>query len=488
MTTERNASRASELIKEGTGYVRDGRMADAYRTFREVTAIDPNNEYAWIWISQTSTDRAERQAAINRALQINPNSQYAQQALSRMSQEDTAANPQYPPRPGVIGGGETSGQMGGRVTLPANTSEADDLRAAMAADKGNKKKSRNKQAEPPIIEQSRQTQQMTSQRPHRRSNPLRLVLLGLIAFIILGGLLAYVLLNKQDTQTSVVGDNPTLVATETTAPATSTTGTPGTAATTVATTTNPAPATSPTANAGGVALVPTPTLVSGAASVAAGSVTPAGTTAANIAPATTSAATTSAANTTAAATTPTASTTTAVATSPAATTPAATGNNNSTTDQLNQAQQLVSTGDYKGAIALLSDLVKNEPQNVSANFRLGSAYLGAPTDQLGGADRYTEALKSFKRVTDLAPTWAGGHARLGETYAAKGDLPNAITAFTRSLELDPNGPERWLALATLYDKNNQPAEAAYARSRAQNLGATPPPTTAAPAPTPTVKK
>jgi FimV-like protein len=169
-----------------------------------------------------------------------------------------------------------------------------------------------------------------------------------------------------------------------------------------------------------------------------------------------------------------------------------------TSDQLNQAQQFVTTGDYKGAISLLNEVLKTDSRNVSANFFLGTAYLNAPIEQLGGVDRFDQALKSFTRVTELAPTWAGGYARLGETYGVKGDLPSAIAAFTRSLELDPNGSERWLALAGLYQRNNQPAEAAYARSRAQGLNPTPVgsvaattpvgTSTAIPAPTPTASR
>jgi Flp pilus assembly protein TadD len=74
--------------------------------------------------------------------------------------------------------------------------------------------------------------------------------------------------------------------------------------------------------------------------------------------------------------------------------------------------------------------------------------------------------------------------------AGQGDLKAAIAAYSKSLELDPNGPERWLALAAVYDRDNQPEQARFAREKAGNLAATPTPTptpSPTPAPTPTPK-
>jgi tetratricopeptide (TPR) repeat protein len=146
-------------------------------------------------------------------------------------------------------------------------------------------------------------------------------------------------------------------------------------------------------------------------------------------------------------------------------------------DKLLQAgRQSATTGDYKTAINSINEALNLDPRNVAANLELGLAYLRAPDDATAGVkSRFDEATRAFTKVTEQAPTWAAGWARLGEAQTAKGDVPNAIKSYTKSLELDSNGAERWLALADLYEQNNQSAEATYARQRAQGLSATPPP-------------
>lgn len=452
----------NDLMKDGIRYVRDGRYNDAYRTFREVVNRDPNNEHAWIWISQTSSDLAERRMAIDKAFEINPGSEHARQALARLEQEQANAAPP-PPSGGVIGGSEAR-SGGGRVRLTSELDQQDDLRAAMGArDDDNKKKGKKgKQPDPRASGDLRQSPQMVTQRtqPQRkRGNPLRVISLVLLILAILAMVAVVWFRNQQQNQVATTPD-ATTVATETTAAAT----TPAVETTAAAATT---PAVETTANA----------TTAAATTVAAN--------------ATTAAATTATGGGLAATPTPVAGASApATATGPASTAVPGTSGQAGAEAQLNQAQQSIAQGDYKGAITLLNQAVNSDPRSLSANFRLGAAYLAAPTDQLPtGVDRFAEAIKSFQRVTELAPTWPGGYARLGEAYAAKGDIPAAINAFTKSLELDPNGPERWLALASLYDKNNQPAEASYARTRAQGLNtpaASPAAaTTAAPAVTPT---
>jgi tetratricopeptide (TPR) repeat protein len=500
MTAGSDASRVNELMQEGIRYVRDNQMNEAYRVFREVVNRDPNNEYAWIWVSQTSTDRREKREAIDRAFAINPNSQHARQALARLEQEEAVAAPVAPTfRPNSIGGEEAPGRSGGAMRFnPQPLNDPNDLRAAMGGDDGGRsKKGRDKKTKRVA---TTQIGSPPPQRPRRRSSPLRLILLLLIILVIGGGIVYY-LLGRQTTTVSEVTSPPA----ETTAPVAvagsttpgleNTTAAPGTTSAATAETGTTAAATGGTSGAAtpaatvdnsNVGLVPTPTPLSGAATPAS----PSGVGSPTAAASTTAGATTAASSTTAAS----ATTSAATGSTPAASTtsPASVPGTNAqpaTGDPVNQAQQLISSGNYKAAITLLNDVIKNDPRNVTANLRLGAAYLAAPADQLtSGVNRYDEALKSFRQVTELAPTWPGGFARLGETYAAKGDVPAAIAAFTRSLELDPNGPERWLALASLYDRNNQPAEAAYARSRAQGLNPTPAGNSAAPAPTPTVTR
>src|SRR4051812_25015160 len=68
-------------MQQGIRQVREGHMGQAYLIFKKVIERDPRNEFAQIWISVTSEDRAEKRAALEKALEINPNSQHAKEAL-----------------------------------------------------------------------------------------------------------------------------------------------------------------------------------------------------------------------------------------------------------------------------------------------------------------------------------------------------------------------------------------------------------------------
>jgi cytochrome c-type biogenesis protein CcmH/NrfG len=192
---------------------------------------------------------------------------------------------------------------------------------------------------------------------------------------------------------------------------------------------------------------------------------------------TTTTAAVSAATTTAIATTSAPATTTTVAATTAPITtvvPGQAGASGPVSEQvqnlLKAGRQSVAAGDFKTALTAINDALKLDSRNVVANLELGMVYLKAPNDQaVGNVNRADEALKAFKKVTDQAPTWAAGWARLGDAQAVKGDIPGAIKSYVRSMELDANGAERWLVLAGLYERNNQTAEATYARQRAQGI-------------------
>ncbi|MEI6046770.1 MAG: tetratricopeptide repeat protein, partial [Chloroflexota bacterium] len=193
MTTDSNASKTNELMKDGIRQVRDGRYTDAYRTFREVINLDPNNEHAWIWISQTSTDLTERRTALNRAFEINPSSEYAKQALTRLELEESAAtNPAPPVRPGVIGGEEAPGQVGGAVRLSKQSADdPNDLRSAIGD--GGKKKGKGRGKEPKEVDPRssgslRQNPKMVTQstgkpKGGKRFRLIALVVLGLVVVV-----------------------------------------------------------------------------------------------------------------------------------------------------------------------------------------------------------------------------------------------------------------------------------------------------------------
>ncbi len=86
-------------MQKGIRFVREGQQEEAYLTFREVVALNPANEYAWVWVSQTSPDLKERRSAIEKAFKLNPASVPARQALERLNRKITATPKLEPPPP-----------------------------------------------------------------------------------------------------------------------------------------------------------------------------------------------------------------------------------------------------------------------------------------------------------------------------------------------------------------------------------------------------
>ncbi len=452
---------SNDLIKEGIQRVQANQAAEAYPLFKEATSRDPNNEFAWIWLSVTSNNRTEKRAALDRALQINPNSQHASDALRALEAEEgnlpaasTAAYGATPPPPNFT----TSPRIGEseQSTAPRYT-QSDPLRAALSDEPDGKKAKAPKVTKVKI---NNKDQRMISQPPRGQATArrIRIILLVFLVLILIGLAAYFVLQQLQKNQDANQANNPPPTADTTTAAATS---------------------------------------INVTTTVAAGTTSAVATTAAVVttaAPATTAVATTVAGTTTAASTT-----TTATTAATGTTLPAGSADTAQVAKALQAARDSLASGDYKAAISSYQTALQSDPRNVAANLGLGNAYLTAPVSAIpSGVDRFVEAVRAFRLVTGQAPNWPGGHTRLGEALAAQGDLKGAIAAFSKGLELDPNGPERWLALASLYDRDNQPEAARFARERAGNLSAaptatpvpTPQPTNrpAPPAPTPTPKK
>jgi Tfp pilus assembly protein PilF len=445
------------LMKEGMKLVQEQRPAEAYGLFREVTSRDPQNEFAWIWLSLTSQNQGEKRAALERALQINPNSQHAREALRALDAEQTAqatTPTTYGARPNArIGATETS-------TAP---NQGDPLRAALSDDdKGRKAKKPPKAAKTTVVKDQR----MISQQPRSRAVAQRIRIAVLFVLAIVATLLiVYFVLQQTRNQ------NGTQEATN-----------PSPEATTAAATTAAA-----TTAAATEAATPIAVTTAAATTVAAST-----TSAATTAPATTVAATT-AATTTTAVTSPTATTlaTTTATTTGTTTLPAGNSEAAQIAKNLQTARDSLAAGDYKSAISAYKAALQVDSSNVAASLGLGQVYMTAPDSALPtGTNRWGEAVQAFKVVTTQAPNWPGGYTLLGQALAGQGDLKAAIAAYSKSLELDPNGPERWLALAAVYDRDNQPEQARFAREKAGNLAATPTPTptpSPTPAPTPTPK-
>ena len=419
MAIGNDASRGAELIQQGIRQVREGRTPEAYTVFREAVASDPGNEFGWIWLSITSTDQTEKRTALERALQINPNSSHARQALRNLEANApsqptalTAQTDRLPivPSPPLTAKRGLSARIGEQKVTPSLEVE-DNLAQDLRQPEARSRRITPRQTAPtaPLVG--------TRSAGQRFASAVRVILLSLVGLIIIGLVCFWVYTN--------VINKPANVA-ETVAPTangpTTATTTLGTTDTIVTTEAAPIATLAPTIEVA-TALAPSPTPQ----------------TALLISP-----------------------------TPPAATaTPNAVQTSAQVTKLLADGQNSAASNDFKTAIQDFKQALSFDPTNIQANLRLGLAYLTAPAAQLDTPDRYAGAISALQTVTDLAPTWSGGWGQLGAAYAAKGDLPNAIKAYRTSLQLDPNGPERWLALATLYDRTNQPTEALAARNQAQ---------------------
>lgn len=500
---------SNELMQEGIRHVREGRMGDAYKVFKKVIDRNPRNEFAWIWVSVTSEDRAEKRAALEKALEINPNSQHAKEALRTLNAEESRLAPkpdptnqptvplnvvtpapaptppiESPATPGPIGKSDTASnpvRIGnirttsrpGRINPQEIVSNPfyempSELAQKVAADKANadtkpyrigqaensskpaRAGTRESNTSPQLQDVSTPVNLVNASKVSSKKNEtiaaadraantrekrerlffrrIRLTALFILAIVVvlLAAFYVFNLLQKQSNQPQASQTNQ----------ASLTTG--------------------PTAS--GLSDTARPTIT--------------------VPPATTGPATTT--NATPA---------TSQDTSTAPTAPTGTGQRQAViTKNLQAATNSQASGDYQGAFTAYQAVIQADASNVSANLGLGMLYLSAPANAIpSGTNRYAGAVQAFQVVTAQNPNWAGGYSHLGEALALQGNVKDAITAYSRSLELDPNGPERWLALAALYEKDNQPDQARFCRERAGNPApaptATPVPTTAPPSTT-----
>ena len=61
--------------------------------------------------------------------------------------------------------------------------------------------------------------------------------------------------------------------------------------------------------------------------------------------------------------------------------------------------------------------------------------------------KYDEAVKYFKKSTEINNEFADGFYQLGMTYTAQNKIPEALAALKRFMELDPESPNYQTAKA-----------------------------------------
>jgi tetratricopeptide (TPR) repeat protein len=109
-------------------------------------------------------------------------------------------------------------------------------------------------------------------------------------------------------------------------------------------------------------------------------------------------------------------------------------------------------GDLPGAIDALSEAARLNPNDAAIHKELAGAYAA----QGGSDDAFAELMAALL----IDSRNAQAHAAIGQLYIDGGHDAGAVTAFTRALELMPDGYETRYALATALTRLGRTAEAA----------------------------
>jgi len=75
----------SEVIQQAENAIKAGDTKSAFELLRQVLAEDPDSERAW-WIMSGLVQRSERQNCLEQILRINPENQFARDALARLKE------------------------------------------------------------------------------------------------------------------------------------------------------------------------------------------------------------------------------------------------------------------------------------------------------------------------------------------------------------------------------------------------------------------
>jgi tetratricopeptide (TPR) repeat protein len=78
---EAQEGRLKEWFQDGVAAARAGRLHKARNHLRRVTAYDPQNEEAWLWLAGVADDPQETLACLAQALTINPRNEHAKAAI-----------------------------------------------------------------------------------------------------------------------------------------------------------------------------------------------------------------------------------------------------------------------------------------------------------------------------------------------------------------------------------------------------------------------
>lgn len=126
------------------------------------------------------------------------------------------------------------------------------------------------------------------------------------------------------------------------------------------------------------------------------------------------------------------------------------------------AGRLVASGRLREAIPVFERIVRLSPNEATAHFNLGAAYLDAGRPGVAAA--------GFRRAVALKPTYAEAHFNLGVVLEQMSQPREAIAALRKAVEIKPRMAPAHYLLGLLLSSEGLNAEAAQAFRRAATVG------------------
>lgn len=128
-----------------------------------------------------------------------------------------------------------------------------------------------------------------------------------------------------------------------------------------------------------------------------------------------------------------------------------------TQSRIEQAQHLIGKGDPDRAGQLLTALLRDEPDNVEAQYALAVSQRHR--------HEWRQALETLSRILELKPRFGRAHQEAGYNRIAMQDFMRAGAAFERAIAADPSLINSWKCLAKLYQDNGNTARLAPVREQ-----------------------
>lgn len=128
------------------------------------------------------------------------------------------------------------------------------------------------------------------------------------------------------------------------------------------------------------------------------------------------------------------------------------------TAAFNLAGALMANQKEKEAAALLSEYVKDYPNDPGMYVRLGDAWFANKNIQ--------DASKAYLKAREMFPNYPGLAAKLGTVYGLQNNLEKAEQMFLEAVEQDPKNPQLLSNLATIFLGNGNFDKAVSTAKRA----------------------